>query len=110
MSTHAVIARRQDDDSYESVYLHFDGYPENARRALGNHFATCDRVDELLAKGDLRSLDGDTGAAEWYGDIEPIRRPAIKSATLADLIDLAQNQHANHLYVFEHDQWSHTRV
>lgn len=110
MSTRAMIAVRRDDAAYEAVYLHFDGYPENAGRALSDYFATCDRVDELLAKGDLRSFDGDTGAAEWYGDIEPIRRPAIKSATLADLIDLAQNQHANHLYVFANDRWSHTRI
>lgn len=110
MSTRALIARRRDDGCYESIYLHFDGYPDNAGRALGDHFATRDRVGHLLAQGDLRSIDGATGTAEWYGDIEPARRPPTSSSTLAELVDLALRQHAAFLYVFEDDRWSHTRL
>lgn len=40
----------------ESIYCHFDGYPEGVGQMLLDHWTTPEAVDELLALGDLSSL------------------------------------------------------
>lgn len=40
----------------ESIYCHFDGYPEGVGQTLLDHWADEDKINELLALGDLSVL------------------------------------------------------
>lgn len=40
----------------ESIYCHFDGYPEGVGQMLLDHWMTPEKIDELLALGDLSCL------------------------------------------------------
>lgn len=55
MSTHAAILTKT-DTGYSGIYLHFDGYPSHALKTLESFYNTQDKVDELIALGDLSYL------------------------------------------------------
>jgi len=40
----------------ESIYCHFDGYPEGVGQTLLDHWSTEERINELIALGDLSVL------------------------------------------------------
>ena len=56
MSTRSSITAKLSDGSYASIYCHFDGYPECVGEMLMTHYIHQDKIDQLLALGDLSSL------------------------------------------------------
>lgn len=67
MSTHAGIGIQDADGSVRAIYCHHDGYPEHVGKVLVEHFATRERVEELLALGSLNALGRD-GTLRHYPD------------------------------------------
>lgn len=61
MGTRANIVRKNIDGSFDSIYTHWDGYPEHHAPILLEHYATPQRVAMLLELGDLSSLDAKIG-------------------------------------------------
>lgn len=59
MSTHSFIAKKVGADQYKSIYCHFDGYPSHVGLLLCKYYNTEEKLDELLALGDLGSLGSD---------------------------------------------------
>jgi hypothetical protein len=102
MSTRATIAVRRADGMYDAVYLHFDGYPEHTGEILMQHHTDQSAAESLVAAGDLRSLDRETGKPEHYADGDP---PAMLP-TQESLIEFARNCGAQFVYVFEDGAWS----
>jgi len=60
MATRSRIALQLTDDSFLSVYHHWDGYPEWLGVTLNKKFNTRDKVAELLDGGDMSSCDSDS--------------------------------------------------
>ena len=56
MATRSTIAIAREDGSVAQVYCHWDGYLENNGVLLVNHYNTADKVEELIAGGDISSL------------------------------------------------------
>lgn len=56
MSTHCLICRKNADKSYDYIYCHWDGYLDYAGDMLLKHYNTKERVDSLIALGDLSSI------------------------------------------------------
>jgi hypothetical protein len=56
MATRSTIAILRDDNTVAKVYCHWDGYLENNGQLLVNHYDTADKVEALLAGGDISSL------------------------------------------------------
>lgn len=59
MSTHAAIARKLDDGTFEAIYCHHDGYPEGVGATLAIHYSGEDnreRVEQLFANGGMSIL------------------------------------------------------
>ena len=56
MSTNAIIGKLQADGTVRSVYLHHDGYFSHAGRILRTFYRTENRIDALLALGNLSGL------------------------------------------------------
>lgn len=57
MSTRSLICKENPDHTYTGIYCHFDGYPEGVGAVLISHYKDRERVERLLALGDLSSLD-----------------------------------------------------
>ena len=60
MATRATIAKL-DDNGIKAIYLHSDGYLEHAGRILDEHYRDESKIDELLAHGDVSSLNENIG-------------------------------------------------
>ena len=60
MATRARIALQLTEDSFLSVYHHWDGYPQWLGVTLNKKFNTREKIAELIDGGDLSSCDSDT--------------------------------------------------
>ena len=61
MGTRSRIGIRNADDSVDSIYCHWDGYPEHNGRLLVAHYAGESKVRELMALGNISSLAPEIG-------------------------------------------------
>ena len=59
MSTRARIALQLTEDSFLSVYHHWDGYPQWLGVTLNKKFNTREKVAELIDGGDMSSCNSD---------------------------------------------------
>jgi len=66
MSTRSTIAKVQEDgQTIRSIYCHFDGYPDYVGKVLQEHYTDMNKIDQLLALGDLSVLDKEIGEAQY---------------------------------------------
>lgn len=56
MSTHANIAILKPNGNIQSIYCHFDGYPQHVGQILHDHYNNQERVQQLIALGNISSL------------------------------------------------------
>ena len=69
MATRARIALQLTEDSFLSVYHHWDGYPQWLGVTLNKKFNTREKVAELIDGGDISCCDSDR---DW--NLEPVER------------------------------------
>lgn len=106
MGTRSRIAIRNANNTYLSVYCHWDGYPSHHAPILQQHYDTEEKVRALLAGGDFSSLKKELGKIEFYtmrANEDP--RPAVISADLDALSTLTQETGGEWLYVFTPAGW-----
>ncbi len=65
MATRSRIALQLTEDSFLSVYHHWDGYPQWLGVTLRQKFNTREKVAELLDGGDISCCDSDT---DWNNE------------------------------------------
>ena len=53
MSTHCLVAKMNGDGSIDAIYVHADGYLEQAGRILCEYYEDEQKVNDLLNLGDL---------------------------------------------------------
>ena len=68
MSTRSVIGIMNNDNSVDSVYCHFDGYPEHTGYFLKKFFDTKEKVENLISNGDISSL---VSSRNWKREENP---------------------------------------
>jgi hypothetical protein len=56
MATRSTIALLRDNGEVVKVYCHWDGYLENNGELLVKHYNTPEKIEALLAHGDISSL------------------------------------------------------
>ena len=56
MGTRSKIAIRKKDNTIESIYCHWDGYPSFNGKILKEYYKTAERVQELINLGSISSL------------------------------------------------------
>lgn len=56
MATRSTISIQNADDTIDSIYCHWDGYPSNNGALLLEHYNTEDKIRELISLGSLSSL------------------------------------------------------
>ena len=55
MSTNSTIGIMR-EDGIHAIYCHWDGYPSHNGKILLEHYASKEKVDELIALGNISSL------------------------------------------------------
>ena len=70
MSTRSIIAAYDAGAaSFASIYCHFDGYPEGVGAMLTAHYTDEAKIRELLALGDISTLNPEIGEPhdfDWH--------------------------------------------
>ena len=123
MATRATIAKMEKDGSgIKAIYLHSDGYLEHAGRILDEHYRDESKVDELLAQGDVSSLNENIGEklpfndymlfhekkqCRFYGrDRGEQHRHFDMCTDELDLIKFAKNScNAEYVYLYAYGYW-----
>ena len=67
MATRATIAKL-DNNGVKAIYLHSDGYLEHTGRILDEHYRDESKLNELLAHGDVSSLNENIGEKLPFND------------------------------------------
>jgi len=123
MATRSIIAKL-DDKGIQAIYCHNDGYLSNNGKILDQHYADEDKVDELIAHGDVSSLDENIGEKINFGDIELRRNnkqcmfyardndedeDSVKAVTLKNETELLKHAFekcdAEVVYMFAYGSW-----
>lgn len=56
MSTNSRIGILHEDGTTETIYCHWDGYPDHQMPILAKHYDTAEKVKALLSLGDISIL------------------------------------------------------
>jgi len=56
MATRSRIGMEQPNGEVRSIYCHWDGYPEGVGATLQEHYTNPEKVEALIALGDISSL------------------------------------------------------
>jgi hypothetical protein len=68
MSTHSYFVVECNDNSFRSVYCHWDGYLSHNGRLLLAHYTTQEQAESLVALGDMSSLGETLQDCNPYND------------------------------------------
>ena len=66
MSTRCYIAIKNNDNSMDAIYCHYDGYPRGVGNTLNTHYTNEDKIRELISLGDISSLGEDIESTVAY--------------------------------------------
>lgn len=115
MSTRSNIAKLNEDGTSTLIYCHSDGYPSYNGRILLEHYTTDQKVDELLALGDISSLGPEIGVKIDFNDWEAGRnqcraygRDRGETEVEARTISFTSEAHLceqEYLYLWKNGEW-----
>jgi hypothetical protein len=57
MATRSTIVKKNEDGSYTGIYCHWDGYPSHNGKILLENYNSQEKVDSLIALGNISSLN-----------------------------------------------------
>jgi hypothetical protein len=101
MSTRSGIVRKT-DTGWEGIYCHFDGYLSNNGRILNEFYSDPDKVEELIALGDISGLDETVETTEAYHRDRDEDRHSSTGATLEEVISQIDGEY---FYYFDDNAW-----
>ena len=108
MATRARIALQLTEDSFLSVYHHWDGYPQWLGVTLNKKFNTREKVAELIDGGDISCCDSDTdwnlekveNHVQYYNDRGDNTEPALH-LNIDDYFDVGEEY--AYVYTLDHE-------
>jgi len=119
MGTPAIIIidrgiEHNNETRFESIRVNSDGHPEHTLRILEKHYNTSDSLEELIALGELSSLDVSADCPEGhnfdnrvkgysvaYGRDRGEYEPQVVSNDVEDHIA----EHYNYIFRVDANQW-----
>ena len=122
MATRSTIAKLGKNGIIKAVYCHSDGYLEHNGKVLNEYYKDESKVDELLAQGDISTLDQNIGEklpfndymlfhekkqCRFYGrDRGEQHRHFDMCTDELDLIRFAKNScNAEYVYLYAYGYW-----
>lgn len=70
MATRSTIAIEREDGTVAQVYCHWDGYLSNNGVLLQQHYTDAEKIEQLMALGDLSSLRPEIGEKHAFSRLE----------------------------------------
>jgi hypothetical protein len=71
MATRSNIGKLNPDGTITAIYCHWDGHPDYQLPILENHYDTPEKVDALLALGNLSYLAPEINESNPFGQANP---------------------------------------
>lgn len=104
MSTRSVIAIKNEDNTFDAIYCHFDGYPEGVGKTLKDHYNSKELARALINKGGLSTLDKDLESSVFYTSRgEQLKK--YHEDSFEALNKLCGDLWGEYLYVFQDGKW-----
>jgi hypothetical protein len=103
MATRSRIAIENQDGSVTSIYCHWDGQIYSNGKILNENYTTTDKVNELIALGDLSSLDVTTDKTVAYHRDRDEDLIQIPFNNVEDLFDNGFSSGVEYIYCFTKD-------
>ena len=120
MATRAIIAKL-DDKGVKAIYSHSDNYLAHTGKILAEHYKDENKVNELLAQGDVSIIDENIGVKIDFNDYKTRyankqckfymrdRGEKYKHATQLkdekELIEFSNNCDVDFIYMFAYGYW-----
>ena len=109
MGTRSLIAIKNQDETYDAVYCHFDGYPSGVGATLNNHYTSEDKIRELISSGDMSCLKENVADCEFYTK----RGEKLHNYMMfpfEQLKEKATNIWCEYLYFFQDGKWNYVEL
>ena len=117
MSTNATIIAKCKDGKYRCIYTHWDGYPSHNGAILQEDYTDQDKIEELLALGDISILapsiecpEGHTFDKAVPGYCVAYGRDRGEEGVDAIVVDtmakVRENQNQSYNYFWDGESWT----
>jgi|694.fasta_scaffold71944_3 hypothetical protein len=93
MSTNSSIAKLQPDGSVKEIYCHWDGHPSSVGKTLMEHYTTEEKVDQLIALGNISVLGKEIGSKQDFDN--PVKDTCVVYGRDRDEVNMEANHFAN---------------
>lgn len=109
MATRCFIARYDEEtEFYDAIYCHWDGYPEGVGLTLRDHYKSDEKVQFLIANGDISSLretvvETKEEAYRLRGDSDVDAKPF---RFLSEMEEHYRGCWCEYGYVWKHGKWA----
>ena len=105
MATRSAIGMRTYDGKIKAVYCHWDGYLEGVGKTLLNSYKDPFKVNQLLDKGNVSSLESTIKATKFYASTEDYDDNApVVFNTAQEMIEYFDS--CEYFYIFEDYYWT----
>ncbi len=105
MATRSVIAIKNEDESFDAIYCHFDGYPEGVGKTLKDNYNSQEQARDLINRGSLSALDKSVESSVFYTSRgEELKK--YHEESFEDLKKLCGDLWGEYLYVFQDGKWN----
>lgn len=103
MATRSSIGIQTQDGKYKAIYCHWDGYIEGVGETLKEFYNTPEKVEQLLALGDISIL------ADNLDDTVAYHRDRGEELQMGRIFDtyreMVDNVFCDYIYVFNDGEW-----
>lgn len=106
MGTSACICVKKDDNTYEGIYVGFDGYLEHTGRILKNFYNTYEKACELVSFGDASFIMESLDLCVFYHRDKNEDFEDVKSYITDSYLDIeAVFEYISFYYCFIDNEW-----
>ena len=109
MATRSMISIKNEDETHDAVYCHFDGYPSGVGNILKTSYTSEDKIRQLIAGGAMSCLVEEVDDCEFYTKRgEQLHN--YKELELDVIHKKANNIGCEYLYIFQDNKWLHLEL
>jgi hypothetical protein len=122
MSTRSTIWIKKDEDKYDGIYCHFDGYLDGVGKTLIENYTDINKVIALIELGAISSLGKSIECPEKHSLNNPIKgytvayfRDDKEESEICIYKDKSLNEIENdyseeYNYIFDNNKWYYFKV
>lgn len=121
MSTRSTIWIKNNEDKYDGIYCHFDGYLDGVGKTLVENYTTFEEVRALIALGAISYLEKSIECPANHSFDSPVdgytvayfrdrKEPYIVIYKNKSLNEIKKNYREEYNYIFDKNKWYYFKV